>query len=240
MRGLSTDITRAGRALRHVDVAARCPGKAGRERDGGARPGLTATRRSPRESTTTRRGSASPDAGPTSSAPCSARHVLRAQAGHGSPRSLGGSPVSARKVGSHLIVRDPSRQCPRTHTASVDPVEVGTGFQQQPDHRPLALRTEHRPPQRRIAMAIHGTNRRTRGQENLDGRWRLGLSRETQRRPACGVGCLRTGAPGQQHPQAFHVPLASRTVHRRPPQPIPISHAALVTHALGQTERGTP
>ncbi len=33
MRGLSTGFTRAGRALRNVDVAARCPGKAGRKRD---------------------------------------------------------------------------------------------------------------------------------------------------------------------------------------------------------------
>ncbi|MEV6576277.1 hypothetical protein [Streptomyces sp. NPDC051577] len=36
MRGLSTGFTRAGRALRNVDVAARCRGKAGRKRDGGA------------------------------------------------------------------------------------------------------------------------------------------------------------------------------------------------------------
>ncbi|WP_393072299.1 hypothetical protein [Streptomyces sp. LN704] len=36
MRGLSTGFTQAGRALRNVDVAARCRGKAGRRRDGGA------------------------------------------------------------------------------------------------------------------------------------------------------------------------------------------------------------
>ncbi|GHB22896.1 hypothetical protein GCM10010392_59010 [Streptomyces clavifer] len=36
MRGLSTGFTRAGRALRNVGVAARCRGKAGRKRDGGA------------------------------------------------------------------------------------------------------------------------------------------------------------------------------------------------------------
>jgi len=33
MRGLSTGFTQAGRALRNVDVAARCPGKAGRKRE---------------------------------------------------------------------------------------------------------------------------------------------------------------------------------------------------------------
>lgn len=36
MRGLSTGFTQAGRALRNVDVAARCRSKAGRKRDGGA------------------------------------------------------------------------------------------------------------------------------------------------------------------------------------------------------------
>ena len=35
MRGLSTGFTRAGIALRNVDVAARCPGRAGRKRDEG-------------------------------------------------------------------------------------------------------------------------------------------------------------------------------------------------------------
>ncbi len=121
---------------------------------------------------------------------------------------------------------------------SVNPVGVGTGFQQQPDRRPLALRREHRPPQRRIAVAIHGIDRRTRGQENLDDRWRLGLSRKMERRPADGIGCLMGGAPGQQHFQAFNVPVDSRIVHCRPPQPIPICHAAILTHDLDQRDRG--
>lgn len=74
-------------------------------------------------------------------------------------------------------------------------------------------------------MTIRGINRRTRGQENLDNRWGLSLSREMQRRPARIVDCLRGGTSGQEHPQAIRVPIGSRIVHRRPPQPIPIRHA---------------
>ncbi|MFD4529679.1 maleylpyruvate isomerase family mycothiol-dependent enzyme [Streptomyces sp. NPDC058470] len=33
------------------------------------------------------------------------------------------------------------------------------------------------------------------------------------------------GRSGQEHPQAIRVPIGSRIVHRRPPQPIPVRHA---------------
>ncbi|CAG6398466.1 hypothetical protein SCOCK_70150 [Actinacidiphila cocklensis] len=68
-------------------------------------------------------------------------------------------------------------------------------------------------------------NRRTRSQENLNSQWSLGLSREMQRPPARVVDCLHGGASGQEHLQAIHVPISSRIVHRRPPQPIPTRHA---------------
>lgn len=66
-------------------------------------------------------------------------------------------------------------------------------------------------------MTIRGINRRTCGQENLDNRWGLSLSREMQRRPARIVDCLRGGTSGQEHPQAIRVPIGSRIVHRRRP-----------------------
>ncbi|GAA3099486.1 hypothetical protein GCM10017687_08040 [Streptomyces echinatus] len=74
-------------------------------------------------------------------------------------------------------------------------------------------------------MAVHGINRRTRGQEYLDDRWGLSLSREMQRRPARIIGHPRGGTSGQEHPQTIRVPIGSHIVHRRPPQPIPIRHA---------------
>nr|WSX82018.1 transposase [Streptomyces sp. NBC_00899] len=91
--------------------------------------------------------------------------------------------------------------------------------------RALALRKEDRPPQRRIAVTVRDVNRRTRSQENLNSQWSLGLSREMQpaSSPHRRLPPRRRLRP--RAPAGHHVPISSRIVHRRPPQPIPTRHA---------------
>ncbi|MFE0845905.1 IS110 family transposase [Streptomyces rochei] len=60
MRGLSTGFTRAGKALRSADVAARCPGKAGRKRDGGACTRSTPATSTPPSAWTSARANTTP------------------------------------------------------------------------------------------------------------------------------------------------------------------------------------
>ncbi|SHN26783.1 hypothetical protein SAMN05216499_13056 [Actinacidiphila paucisporea] len=74
-------------------------------------------------------------------------------------------------------------------------------------------------------MTVHDIDRNTCGQQDFDGRRHLRLSSEMQRSPALSIGSPRVGAISQQRPQAVHVTVASRVVHRGPPQPIPIRHA---------------
>ncbi|MFD8817370.1 hypothetical protein ACFV23_39265 [Streptomyces sp. NPDC059627] len=52
---------------------------------------------------------------------------------------------------------------------NVVPVRVSTGFQKEPNRPATAPRTEHRPPQWRIAMTVHDIDHRTRGQQDFDG-----------------------------------------------------------------------
>jgi hypothetical protein len=74
-------------------------------------------------------------------------------------------------------------------------------------------------------MTVHDIDRRTRGQQDFDGRRHLRLSSKMQRSPTFGVDSPRVGALSQQRAQAIHVPATSRIVHRGPPQPIPIRQA---------------
>lgn len=74
-------------------------------------------------------------------------------------------------------------------------------------------------------MTVHDIDRRTRGQQDFDGRRHLRLSSKMQRSPTLGVDSPRVGALSQQRPQAVHIPATSRIVHRGPPQPISIRHA---------------
>ncbi|CAM5527851.1 hypothetical protein SCANM63S_01051 [Streptomyces canarius] len=79
-------------------------------------------------------------------------------------------------------------------------------------------------------MTVRSITRRAGSQENLDGRWSLGLRRRMQRHPARGIGFPRSGTLGQKYPQGIRVPIGSRVVHRRPPQNIPLRHADHATH----------
>lgn len=59
---------------------------------------------------------------------------------------------------------------------SVVPVRVGTGLQQEPNRPAFAPGTEHRSPQRCVAMTIHDIDRGTPIEEDFDGRGNLRLS----------------------------------------------------------------
>ncbi len=152
------------------------------------------------------------------------RHLLRAPASHGRRRP-GGSPVPGRKVNSHVVVGDPPRQRPRAHTMHIVQVRVSTGFEKEANRPAFAPRTEHRPRQRRIAMTVHGIDRRPRGQQHFDDREGLCLSSKMQRSPTLCIGSPRVSALSQQHPQAIHVPAGSGIVRCGPTQSIPIRHA---------------
>ncbi|WP_435853929.1 hypothetical protein [Streptomyces misionensis] len=118
--------------------------------------------------------------------PFSVSDIARATA-HILGERLGGSAVPSRKVNSHVIVGDPPRQRPRAHAMNVVPVRVSTCFQKKPNRPTFASRTEHRPSQRRIAMTVHDIDRRTRGQQDFDGRGHLRLRSKTQRSPTLGI-----------------------------------------------------
>ncbi|TQJ36847.1 hypothetical protein FBY34_8798 [Streptomyces sp. SLBN-115] len=62
-------------------------------------------------------------------------------------------------------------------------VRIGSGIDQQRQHRAITSKCEHRLPQRRIALLVGGIHFRTRRQERADSRGILLIRREVQRRP---------------------------------------------------------
>ncbi|MER6529105.1 hypothetical protein ABT245_29330, partial [Streptomyces sp. NPDC001508] len=76
--------------------------------------------------------------------------------------------VAGRKVSSHVIVGDPRRQHPRAHAMNVGPVRVSTGFRERPDRPSFAHGTP--PSTTAYCHDVHDIARRTRGQQDFDGR----------------------------------------------------------------------
>ncbi len=166
------------------------------------------------------------------------RNLLRTPARHGRRRP-GGSAVPSRKVNSHVMVGDPPRRRPLAHAMNVVPVRVGTGTQKEPNRPAFVPRTEHRPPQRRIAMTVHGIDRRTRGQQHFDSSGHLRLSAKCS-----GVQPSASAAPESSpsaksalRPSTSPPPAAECTAVRpdRSRSAIP----AILTR-LDERDRGTP
>lgn len=77
----------------------------------------------------------------------------------------------------------PVGKTPRAHTVKVVPVRIGTGIDQQRQHRAITSIREYRMPERCIALPIRGIHPRTRRLKRADSRGILLVRREVQRRP---------------------------------------------------------
>lgn len=77
----------------------------------------------------------------------------------------------------------PASKTPGTHTMKIVPVRIGTGLDQQRQHRTIASIREHGQPQRRIALPVGCVHLRARRQERTDSCGILLICGEVQLRP---------------------------------------------------------
>ena len=125
---------------------------------------------------------------------------------------------------SHVIVRDGASKGSWTLAVSVDAARIGTMLAEQPDELALALGTEDRPQERRVAVVVRCIHWSTCIEESAGHFMGSGLGGEMQWRPRARVRQARIGAGLEEFLDAREISFRRCVVKSSAPELVDFLH----------------